>query len=257
VALLREGAVVKRLGCRCRWVYKRELSMLKESEGYSYTIQNQFGDRFYSKAASEHLVQILVGLTRSSGLHFSLLIDYLQQFVGFLPPTGLCDRCYMAKREVEEWLIPEREALPLTMGVLAVGEIPTLEDDDYLFEDPLARADRFQSRRVGGTGGAGVEGYFPICAVPGQITVGGGNIAPYTLGPEEVVFTTGSGSFQTPLYTVAGNGGFGSSSLAEEGGDLSDNFPFSEDGAWRPLIAGEELGVARVAQEQEYEEDSE
>jgi hypothetical protein len=253
VALLREGAVVNRLGCRCRWLYKRELSRLEESEGHSYTIQNQFGDRFYSKGASTHLVQILTGLTHSGGLRFSFLISYLQQFEGFLPPTGLCDQCYTAKCVAGEWSLSEREVLPLTMGVLTVGEIPALEEDDYLFEDPLAKTDRFQSRRVGG---AGVEGHFPICVVPGQLTVGSEHIAPYTLGPEEVVFTTGSGSFQTPLYAAAGSK-FGSSSSIEEDGNLFDTFPFLEDEILRPLVGGEESGVECVTQEQEYEEDSE
>jgi hypothetical protein len=49
-SLLREGAVVKRLGCR--WVYKRELSILKESEGYFYTIRNQFGSSLWWEAPS-------------------------------------------------------------------------------------------------------------------------------------------------------------------------------------------------------------
>jgi hypothetical protein len=162
-------------------------------------LQNQFGDRFYSTAASARLIQVLMGFTRRTGVRFSFLIAYLRQFAGFLPPTGLCDQCYTEKLETPEWVTPERGALPLTMGVLAVGEIPSDEEDEYLFEDPLAKTDRFQSRRVGG---AGVEGHFPICTIPGEVGAVG-ETAPYSNNggfvPEEVVFTTGSGSLQTPL----------------------------------------------------------
>jgi hypothetical protein len=216
VALLREGAAVARLGCGCRLLYQQELAALERVAGHSYSLQNQFGARFYSVAASKRMVQILAGFTRSSVMRFYFLINYLRQFEGFLPPTGLCDSCYTAKRETPNRVISVHEALPLTMGVLVVGEIPALarDKDDYLFEDSLAKTDRFQSRRVGG---AGVEGHFPICAVPGEVAVEGGGIAPYVLGPEEVVFTTGSGSFQTPLYAPAGSGEYRSSSSTETG----------------------------------------
>lgn len=194
--------VVERLGCSCRWLYKRELLALEESEGYMYTMQNQFGDRFYSVAASTRLIQVLMGFTRSTGLQFSLLIKYLRKFVGFLPPRGSCDSCYTTKHEIAEWLVPERGALPLTMGVLTVGAIPVGEEDMDLFEDSLSKTTRFQSRQLGDEG---VEEHFPVCRVPGQV-MAEGSTAPYACVPEEVVFTTGSGSFETPFYAAAGSG---------------------------------------------------
>jgi hypothetical protein len=198
VALFREGVVVERTGCGCQWVYERELSLLEDSEGGAYALQNQFGDRFYSAAASVRLIQVLVGLGRRTGVQFSFLIAYLRQFGGFLPPTGLCDQCYTEKRVLVDWAVPGRGGLPLTMGVVPVGKIPVEEEDEDLFEDPLAKVDRFQSRRVGG---AGVEGHFPVCVVP-AFGESAGALAPYTAGvlvSEEVVFTTGSGSLQAPL----------------------------------------------------------
>jgi hypothetical protein len=158
-----------------------------------------FGDRFYSVAATNRLVRALGVFTRRTGVSFSYLIDYLRSFVGFLPATGVCDRCYVAKRAPLSWDFEEPTAAPLRAGALGVA----VEKVGVGLGGGLSEMDSPQPRPVGG---AGVEAHFPLDKV--FESARGVRVAPYVPKPEEVLLLPGSRSFKTPLWgTVERRGG--------------------------------------------------